>query len=294
MGERMSAVSGSGIGNPVNTMAIMSRHKVRAEKKYGQNFLTDPSSLQGIVDAAEIDKDDIVLEIGPGLGSLTELLSQAAKTVFAVEIDEKMVEVLKDTLSEYDNIEVINADILKIDINEIIGEKRAGKKIKVVANLPYYITTPILLKILPMRDLIESITVLMQREVAERMEAAPGTKDYGALTLLTEYYTKPEIKLFIPPEAFIPSPSVESAVIGLKMRSLPPVEVKDEEFLFDVIRASFNQRRKTLYNGLNNSSEINVPAERIKEAIVSLGLAETVRGETLSLEQFAALSDRLK
>ncbi len=294
MGERMSAVSGSGIGNPVNTMAIMSRHKVRAEKKYGQNFLTDPSSLQGIVDAAEIDKDDIVLEIGPGLGSLTELLSQAAKTVFAVEIDDKMVEVLKDTLSEYDNIEVINADILKIDINEIIGEKRAGKKIKVVANLPYYITTPILLKILPMRDLIESITVLMQREVAERMEAAPGTKDYGALTLLTEYYTKPEIKLFIPPEAFIPSPSVESAVIGLKMRSQPPVEVKDEEFLFDVIRASFNQRRKTLYNGLNNSSEINVPAERIKEAIVSLGLAETVRGETLSLEQFAALSDRLK
>lgn len=281
------------LGTPQATIEILQKYHFLFQKRYGQNFLIDPMVLERIMDAAEITKEDCVIEIGPGIGTMTQYLCEHARQVVAVEIDKSLIPILQDTLSAYDNVEVINADILKVDMNQIVEEKNQGKPIKVVANLPYYITTPIIMGLFESHVPLESITIMVQKEVADRMQVGPGTKDYGALSLAVQYYAKPEIVANVPPNCFMPRPKVGSAVIRLTRHESTPVQVEDEHFMFQVIRASFNQRRKTLLNGLHNSPEIPVDKDGILEAIRALGLTDTVRGETLTLDQFARLSNEL-
>ena len=262
-------------------------------KKYGQNFLIDPHVLDKIVAAAGIGPDDFVVEIGPGIGTLTQYLAYAARSVCAVEIDKNLIPILEDTLSDYDNVEVINNDVLKVDLAALAKEKNNGRPIKVVANLPYYITTPIIMGLFENHVPVDSITVMVQKEVADRMQTGPGSKDYGALSLAVQYYAEPYIVANVPPNCFMPRPNVDSAVIRLTRYEEPPVQVKDEKMLFKIIRASFNQRRKTLQNGLNNSSELNFTKDQIAAAIAEAGFSPSVRGEALTLEQFAKLTDIL-
>ena len=281
------------LGNPQETIAVLQRYGFNFQKKYGQNFLIDTHVLDKIIGAAQIGPDDFVLEIGPGIGTMTQYLAEAAREVIAVEIDTKLIPILQDTLKEYDNVTVLNEDILKVDIRKIAEEKNGGKPIKVVANLPYYITTPIIMGLFESNVPIESITVMVQKEVAERMQVGPGTKDYGALSLAVQYYAKPYIVANVPPNCFMPRPKVVSAVIRLERHKEPPISVVDEKLMFKIIRASFNQRRKTLANGLNNSPEIHLPKDVITEAIEELGKGAGVRGEVLTLQEFATLSDNI-
>ena len=279
------------LSNPTNTLAVINKHEFAFQKKFGQNFLIDEGIVNKIVREAGVTKDDFVLEIGPGIGTMTQLLCEQAGGVAAVEIDTNLIPILKETLAEYDNVTIINEDILKVDIKKLAEEKNGGKPIKVVANLPYYITTPIIMGLFESNVPLDSITVMVQKEVADRMQVGPGTKDYGALSLAVQYYSKPQVVINVPPECFIPRPNVGSAVIRLTRYKEPPVKVKDEKLMFKLIRASFNQRRKTLANGLNNSPEINFSKEEITAAIESLHKGPSIRGEALTLSEFAALSD---
>lgn len=279
------------LGNPTNTREIIDKYGFMFQKRFGQNFLIDGNVVEKIVREAGVTKDDFVLEIGPGIGTMTQLLCENAREVAAVEIDTNLIPILKETLALYDNVTVINEDILKVDIPALAQEKNGGRPIKVVANLPYYITTPIIMGLFESHVPIDSITIMVQREVADRMQVGPGTKDYGALSLAVQYYAKPEIVLNVPPTCFMPRPNVGSAVIRLKKHETCPVQVDDAEFMFRLIRASFNQRRKTLANGLSNSSELTLSKEKIAEAIESLGVSHSIRGEALTLEQFAQLAN---
>ena len=281
------------LGNPQETIAVLQRYGFNFQKKYGQNFLIDTHVLDKIIGAAQIGPDDFVLEIGPGIGTMTQYLAEAAREVVAGEIDTKLIPILQDTLKEYDNVTVLNEDILKVDIRKIAEEKNGGKPIKVVANLPYYITTPIIMGLFESEVPLDSITVMVQKEVADRMQVGPGTKDYGALSLAVQYYAEPYIVANVPPNCFIPRPTVGSAVIRLTRYQEKPVKVNDASFMFKIIRASFNQRRKTLQNGLYNSSELRIPKEKTVAALEEMGLTPTIRGEKLSLEEFAQLSDIL-
>lgn len=282
------------LGNPKNTIAVLQKYQFNFQKKFGQNFLIDTGILEEIIEAAQITKDDFVLEIGPGIGTLTQYLAEAAREVTAVEIDRNLIPILGETLSDYSNVTIINEDVLKLDLAALANEKNGGKPIKVVANLPYYITTPIIMGLFESHVPVSSITVMVQKEVAMRMQAGPGTKDYGALSLAVQFYAEPYIAANVPPNCFIPRPNVGSAVIRLKTHEQPPIQVKDEAFLFALIRASFNQRRKTLVNSLKNASDLKLEKEQILEALRTMGLSETVRGEALTLEQFASLADLLK
>lgn len=282
------------LGIPTNTVAVLEKYNFSFQKKYGQNFLIDTHILEGIVRGSEITKDDCVLEIGPGIGTMTQYLCENAGFVIAVEIDKNLLPILDETLREYDNKIIINEDILKVNINELCDKYNNGKPIKVVANLPYYITTPIIMGLFESHVPLESITVMVQKEVADRMQVGPGTKDYGALSLAVQYYAKPEILMIVSANCFIPRPNVDSAVIRLKCHKENPVSVKDEAFMFSLIRASFNQRRKTLMNGLNNAGINGVTKEAVLAALEEMGLSATIRGEALTLEQFAKLSDLLK
>ena len=279
------------LGNPQNTIAVLQKYNFSFQKKFGQNFLIDTHVLDKIIRSAEITKDDFVLEIGPGIGTMTQYLACAAREVVAVEIDKALIRILEDTLSSYDNVTVINEDVLKLDIVKLAQERNGGKPIKVVANLPYYITTPIIMGLFESHVPVQSITVMVQKEVADRMQVGPGTKDYGALSLAVQYYAKPYIAANVPPNCFMPRPKVGSAVIRLECHEEPPVQVKDEKLMFRIIRASFNQRRKTLANGLKNSPEISLSREGIEQAIAELGKGASVRGEALNLEEFATLSN---
>lgn len=279
------------LGNPQNTIAVLQKYNFSFQKKFGQNFLIDTHVLDKIIRSAEITKDDFVLEIGPGIGTMTQYLACAAREVVAVEIDKALIPILEDTLSSYDNVTVINEDVLKLDIVKLAQERNGGKPIKVVANLPYYITTPIIMGLFESHVSVQSITVMVQKEVADRMQVGPGTKDYGALSLAVQYYAKPYIAANVPPNCFMPRPKVGSAVIRLECHEEPPVQVKDEKLMFRIIRASFNQRRKTLANGLKNSPEISLSREGIEQAIAELGKGASVRGEALNLEEFATLSN---
>lgn len=280
------------LGNPQNTIAILNKYGFNFQKKFGQNFLIDTHVLEKIIRAANITKDDFIVEIGPGIGTMTQYLCEAAREVVAVEIDKNLIPILEnDTLSEYDNVTVINQDILKLDLNQLVQERNSGKPVKVVANLPYYITTPIIMGLFENGTPIENITVMVQKEVAQRMQVGPGTKDYGALSLAVQYYAEPYIVANVPPNCFMPRPNVGSAVIQLTKHKEKPVQVKDEKLMFQLIRASFNQRRKTLQNGLNNSSELSFTKEQIIEAIEQAGFSPTIRGEALTLEDFARLAD---
>lgn len=281
------------LGNPQNTIEVLQKYRFNFQKKFGQNFLIDTHVLDKIIDASGVTEDDFVLEVGPGIGTMTQYLCERAREVVAVEIDKNLIPILSDTLKNYSNVTVINEDILKLDICKLAEEKNQGKPIKVVANLPYYITTPIIMGLFESHVPINSITIMVQKEVAERMQEGPGSKEYGALSLAVQYYAKPEIVANVPPNCFMPRPNVGSAVIRLTRHEKPPVEVEDEKLMFRIIRASFNQRRKTLANGLNNSPEIHLPKEVIQESIVSLGVPENIRGEALSLEQFAELSNEI-
>lgn len=281
------------LGNPQNTIEVLQKYNFVFQKKFGQNFLIDTHVLDKIIRAAQISQEDCVLEIGPGIGTMTQYLACAAKKVIAVEIDRALIPILEDTLDGYDNVRIVNADVLKVDIAKLAEEENDGKPIKVVANLPYYITTPIIMGLFEKHVPLKSITVMVQKEVADRMQVGPGTKDYGALSLAVQYYAKPYIVANVPPNCFMPRPKVGSAVIRLDRYDTPPVEVKDEKLMFRIIRASFNQRRKTLANGLKNSPELDFTKEEIEEAILTLGKGGSVRGEALSLEEFAALSDCL-
>ncbi len=281
------------LGNPKNTIEIIQKYEFMFQKKFGQNFLIDTHVLEKIISSAGVTKEDCVLEIGPGIGTMTQYLAENARQVVAVEIDKNLIPILGETLAGYDNVTVINEDILKVDIKEIAEKYNDGRPIKVVANLPYYITTPIIMGLFESGVPIDNITVMVQKEVADRMQEGPGSKDYGALSLAVQYYAEPEIVANVPPNCFIPRPNVGSAVIRLTRHKEMPVQVKDAEHMFRIIRASFNQRRKTLQNGLNNSPEIPYTKEKILAAIEQMGLPATVRGEALSLEQFAQLSDIL-
>ena len=279
------------LGNPQNTVAVLQKYNFNFQKKFGQNFLINTSVLEDIISEADVTEDDMVLEIGPGIGTMTQYLCEAARQVIAVEIDTNLIPILQDTLSEYDNVKVINEDILKVDINALANEYNSGKPIKVVANLPYYITTPIIMGLFESHVPIDSITIMVQKEVADRMQEGPGSKEYGALSLAVQYYSTPEIVVNVPPSCFMPQPKVGSAVIKLTRHEKPPVDVDDEKLMFKLIRASFNQRRKTLANGLNNFGGFNLSKEMIQESIEELGVPVNVRGEALSLEQFAKLSN---
>lgn len=279
------------LGIPRNTIAVLQKYNFNFQKKFGQNFLIDTSVLDRIISAAEITKEDCVLEIGPGIGTMTQYLAESAREVVAVEIDKALIPILQDTLSEYDNVTVINEDILKVDINRIVQERNEGRPIKVVANLPYYITTPIIMGLFESHVPLKSITIMVQKEVADRMQVGPGTKDYGALSLAVQYYAKPQIVANVPPNCFMPRPNVGSAVIRLTRYEQPPVQVQDEKKMFALIRASFNQRRKTLVNGLTNAPELKLTKEAVAEALEKMNLSPTIRGEALTLEQFARLSE---
>ena len=279
------------LGNPQNTIEVLQKYHFNFQKKFGQNFLIDTHVLDKIISAAGITKDDFVLEIGPGIGTMTQYLACAAREVVAVEIDKNLIPILEDTLQGFENVSVINEDILEVDIAALAEEKNQGKPIKVVANLPYYITTPIIMGLFEKHVPLESITVMVQKEVADRMQVGPGTKDYGALSLAVQYYAEPYIVANVPPNCFMPRPSVGSAVIRLTRHKEMPVQVKDEKLMFQLIRASFNQRRKTLVNGLKNSPELQFSKEEIETAIASLGKGASVRGEALTLEEFAKLAN---
>ena len=281
------------LGNPTNTIEVLKKYNFNFQKKFGQNFLIDSNILEHIVDAAEITREDCVLEIGPGIGTMTQYLCEQAREVVAVEIDKNLIPILSDTLSAYNNVTVIHEDILKVDINRIVQEKNNGRPIKVVANLPYYITTPIIMGLFESHVPLESITIMVQKEVADRMQVGPGTKDYGALSLAVQYYARPEIMLTVPAACFMPRPNVDSAVIRLSRYQEPPVCARNEKLMFDIIRASFNQRRKTLANGLSNASGLKVTRDQVVAALEQMGLSATIRGEALTLEQFARLSDIL-
>lgn len=281
------------LGIPQNTIAVLQKYNFNFQKKFGQNFLIDPTVIERILASSEITKEDCVIEIGPGIGTLTQYLAESAGEVVAVEIDKALIPILNDTLSAYDNVTIINDDILKVDIAEIVEERNAGKPVKVVANLPYYITTPIIMGLLESHVPLKSITIMVQKEVAERMQVGPGTKDYGALSLAVQYYARPEIIANVPPNCFIPRPNVGSAVIRLTRYEEPPVKVDDERKMFALIRASFNQRRKTLVNGIGNAAGLNISKEQVTQALEKMGLPVNVRGETFTLEQFAALSNLL-
>ena len=282
------------LGNSARTKEVLARYNMSAKKKFGQNFLIDGGVLEGIVEAAGVTDKDCVLEIGPGIGTLTQYLAEAAGRVVAVEIDKTLLPVLADTLSEYDNVTVINEDVLKVDIDKIIEEYNEGRPIKVVANLPYYITTPIIMKLFESGALIESITVMVQKEVADRMAAGPGNKDYGSLSLAVGFYAEANTVIDVPPSSFIPQPNVGSAVVKLTKYPEPKVNVKDDKYLFEIIRTSFNQRRKTLSNSLSNNASLGVSRDKVSAALVKMGIDERARGETLTLEQFAELSDILQ
>ncbi|MBP3593099.1 MAG: 16S rRNA (adenine(1518)-N(6)/adenine(1519)-N(6))-dimethyltransferase RsmA [Lachnospiraceae bacterium] len=282
------------LGNPQNTIEILKKYDFMFQKRFGQNFLIDTHVLEKIIKSAEITKDDLVLEIGPGIGTMTQYLCENAREVIAVEIDKNLIPILEnDTLAQYDNVTIINEDILKLDLNALVKERNGGKRIKVVANLPYYITTPIIMGLFESHVPLQNITVMVQKEVADRMQAGPGSKDYGALSLAVQYYAKPYIAANVPQNCFMPRPNVGSAVIRLTLHEEPPVKVKDEAFMFALIRASFNQRRKTLVNGLTNAAELNLSKEEVQAALEELGLPATVRGEALTLEQFAELTNVL-
>ena len=279
------------LGNSKNTIEVLQKYDFVFQKKFGQNFLIDSHVLDKIVSAAGITKDDFVLEIGPGIGTMTQYLAASARKVFAVEIDKALIPILEDTLKEFDNVQVINQDILKVDIKKLAEEHNDGKPIKVVANLPYYITTPIIMGLFESQVPIDSITVMVQKEVADRMKVGPGTKDYGALSLAVQYYAEPYIVANVPPNCFMPRPKVGSAVIRLTRHEKPPVEVADEKLMFRLIRASFNQRRKTLANGLNNSPELSYSKEEIQQTIEKCGFKAGIRGEALTLKDFAKLAN---
>ena len=282
------------LGNPKNTIEILNKYQFMFQKRFGQNFLIDTHVLEKIIRSAEITKEDLVLEIGPGIGTMTQYLCENAREVIAVEIDKNLIPILtNDTLAEYDNVTIINEDILKVDLNALVAERNAGKRIKVVANLPYYITTPIIMGLFEAHVPLQNITVMVQKEVADRMQAGPGSKDYGALSLAVQYYATPYIAANVPPNCFMPRPNVGSAVIRLTLHEEPPVKVEDESLLFAIIRASFNQRRKTLVNGLTNATELGITKEAVQGALEKMGLSATVRGEALTLEQFAELSNLL-
>ena len=279
------------LGNPQATIAVLNKYGFTFQKKFGQNFLIDTHVLDKIIRAAEISEDDFVLEIGPGIGTMTQYLAYAAREVCAVEIDKSLIPILEDTLSDYDNVTVINEDILKVDIAKLAEEKNGGRPIKVVANLPYYITTPIIMGLFESHVPVESITVMVQKEVADRMQVGPGTKDYGALSLAVQYYAEPYIVANVPPNCFMPRPKVGSAVIQLVRYEEPPVQVDNEKLMFRLIRASFNQRRKTLVNGLKNSQELDFSKEEIEKAMAETGIPVNVRGEALTLAEFADLAN---
>lgn len=279
------------LGNPKNTIAVLQKYQFNFQKKFGQNFLIDTGILEEIIEAAQITKDDFVLEIGPGIGTMTQYLCEAARAVVAVEIDTNLIPILKDTLAEYNNVDVLNEDILKVNISKLAEEKNNGKPIKVVANLPYYITTPIIMGLFEKNVPVDSITVMVQKEVADRMQVGPGTKDYGALSLAVQYYAKPEIVANVPPNCFMPRPKVGSAVIKLTRYEKPPVDVKDEGLMFRLIRASFNQRRKTLVNGIRNSGDFSLSKDEIEDVFNRCELPLNIRGEALTLEQFAMLAN---
>ena len=281
------------LSNPQKTIEVLQKYNFSFQKKFGQNFLIDPHVLDKIIAAAEITKDDFVLEIGPGIGTLTQYLAEAAREVVAVEIDSTLIPILEDTLSAYDNVSVINEDVLKVDLRKLAEERNGGKPIKVVSNLAYYITNPIIMSLFESHVPLKSLTVMVQKEVALRMQAGPGTKDYGALSLAVQYYASPYLAANVPPNCFMPRPNVGSAVIRLTRFEETPVQVKDEKLLFRLIRASFNQRRKTLQNGLVNSQELDFTKEQVAAAIATLGVSPSVRGEALTLEQFAALANAL-
>lgn len=282
------------LGNPTNTIAVLNRYGFSFQKKFGQNFLIDENVVEKIVRDAGVTKDDFVLEIGPGIGTMTQILCENAREVVAVEIDDKLIPILtEDTLSWYDNVTVIHEDILKLDIVKLANERNGGKPIKVVANLPYYITTPIIMGLFESHVPLDSITIMVQKEVADRMQVGPGTKDYGALSLAVQYYAKPQILLNVPASCFMPRPNVDSAVIQLTRYEKPPVEVADEHLMFRLIRASFNQRRKTMTNSVGNSPELSVSKEQMAAVLEKCGLSATVRGEALTLEQFAELANVL-
>ena len=281
------------LGNPKNTIEVIQKHGFNFQKKFGQNFLIDTHVLDKIIDESGITKDDCVLEIGPGIGTMTQYLCENAREVIAVEIDKALIPILEETLSEYDNVTVINDDILKVDVQKIVNEKNGGKPIKVVANLPYYITTPIIMGLFESHLPLKSITIMVQKEVADRMQVGPGTKDYGALSLAVQYYAKPEIVANVPPNCFMPRPNVGSAVIRLTKYEEPPVFVENEEFMFSLIRATFNQRRKTLVNAIGNAPNLNISKEAVAEVLEEMGESATVRGETFSLEKFAEFSNKI-
>jgi len=281
------------LGNPKNTIEILNKYKFVFQKKFGQNFLIDTHVLEKIIRAAQIDKDDFVLEIGPGIGTLTQYLCENAREVVAVEIDQMLIPILEETLSSYNNVTIINEDILKLDLKDLIEERNAGRPIKVVANLPYYITTPIIMDLFEKHIPLINVTVMVQKEVADRIQAAPGSKDYGALSLAVQYYAEPYIAAYVPPNCFMPRPNVGSAVIRMTLHKEALVKLEDERLMFKLIRASFNQRRKTLVNSLNNSYELGFSKEQIQKALASLNISENVRGEALGLEEFAALANKL-
>ncbi len=282
------------LGNPTGTIEILKKYNFNFQKRFGQNFLIDSHILEKIVSAAEITKDDCVLEIGPGIGTMTQYLAESAREVLAVEIDKSLIPILADTLSPYDNVTVINEDILKVDIAKLVKEKNHGNPIKVVANLPYYITTPIIMGLFESHVPLKNITIMVQKEVADRMQVGPGTKDYGALSLAVQYYAKPEIVTYVSPACFIPKPNVGSAVIRLDRYTEPPVKVEDEALMFRIIRAAFNQRRKTLANGIGNATDIPCSREQVQEILAKMGWSETIRGEALTLEQFASFSNEMR
>lgn len=281
------------LGDPQNTIAVLKKYSFVFQKKYGQNFLIDPRVLEKIIDCAGITEEDFVLEIGPGIGTMTQYLACTAKKVAAIEIDKALIPILQDTLSGYDNVTIINDDVLKVDIAELVAKENGGKPIKVVANLPYYITTPIIMGLFESQVPLKSVTVMVQKEVAQRMQAGPGTKDYGALSLAVQYYAKPYLAANVPPNCFMPRPKVGSAVIRLERYEEPPVKVKDDGLLFQIIRASFNQRRKTLVNGLKNCAQLSFAKGEVEQALARLHIDCNVRGDALTLEQFAALADEL-
>lgn len=282
------------LGEAQHTIAVLQKYNFHFQKKYGQNFLIDTHVLERIISEAGVTKEDFVVEIGPGIGTMTQYLCEAAGAVAAVEIDKNLIPILEDTLSEYHNVEIINEDILKLDLALLAEKRNGGKPIKVVANLPYYITTPIIMSLFESNVPVESITVMVQKEVADRMQCGPGSKNYGALSLAVQYYAKPQIVANVPPNCFIPRPGVGSAVIRLTRHENPPVKVSDEKLLFRLIRASFNQRRKTLVNGLKNSPDFSFTKEQIETMIMAIGQPLTIRGEALTLEQFAGLANQFK
>ncbi len=281
------------LGIPSNTIEVLQKHKFTIQKKFGQNFLIDSHVLERITDAAQLNSQDCVIEIGPGLGAMTQYLAKSAGRVIAVEIDRALIPILEETLSGLSNVEILNADIMKVDLRRLIEEKNGGRPVKVVANLPYYITTPIIMRLLEEKLPLQSITIMVQKEVAQRMQAGPGSKDYGALSLAVQFYAKAQIVANVPPNCFIPRPNVDSSVIRLTLYEEPPVSAQDEKRMFSIIRASFNQRRKMLINSLHNAPELAADKEAVRTALLSMGISEKARGEELTLTQFARLSDLL-